>query len=53
MNDRTLFLADEIHCAFVDDFMSIRVADGAYLGNVYIGWPPAMERHAAFFRFTH
>lgn len=49
--DRTLFLADEVACMFVDDFLVLPAE--RIVGNVFCGLTPAVERHSALWEFTH
>ena len=51
MDDRTLFLADEIACAYVDDWL-VLPAEPA-LGNVWEGLPSAVKRHGECWALTH
>jgi hypothetical protein len=51
MNDRCLFLQDEITIAFVDDFFVLPFKP--ILGNIYQGLNEATERHDLMFQYVH
>ena len=51
MNDRCYFIADEIACCYVDDFLNLPAE--RFQGNVYVGLLPATQRHANMFFLTH
>lgn len=51
MEDRCIFLLQEIACAYIDDFMLLPIQP-AYQ-NVVEGLPEAVQRHDDFFVFTH
>lgn len=51
MQDRCLFLADEVACAFVDDFL-VLPADWI-VGNIYRGLTESVLRHDLLFFLTH
>lgn len=48
---RTLFMADDIACMFVDDFFNLPAE--RIIGNVYCGLTPAVERHDFLWSGTH
>lgn len=51
MTDRTLFLAQEIACMYVDDFLNLPIVPAPR--NVVEGVPEAVERMNALFELTH
>ncbi len=51
MEDRALFLQDEVTTAFVDDFL-VLPADWI-VGNVYMGLTESVLRHDLMFQFAH
>jgi hypothetical protein len=51
MENRCLFLQDEVTIAFVDDFLVL--ATRRVFGNVFEGLPEPAERHDLMFQFVH
>ncbi len=51
MNDRCMFIADEIACCYVDDFLKLPAE--RFHGNVFAGLLPNVQRHADMFYLTH
>jgi hypothetical protein len=51
MNDRSLFIQDEIACSMVDDFCVLPYTP--IVGRVVKPVSAAYERHIALFAYTH
>lgn len=51
MDDRALFLQDEITHAFFDDFMVLPIA--YQHANVIVSMPEAQQRHSDCFKLAH